>query len=165
MHRNLTYTFLTFLCHLGRTLLQQLQKLQTLVMGKVSRTCKLAGTQTGTCLMVSFPLANPLFLDSSTLKMPRMSEAREAIHPVPRSSLCMSLQGQDRGYGLSLCPRVACPCKFIAPHVLSSPPGCRAVLCRCIWQLLSRLWALSFCHQDGSAQPASPVRAIHSLRG
>uniref|UniRef100_A0A4W2EEZ4 Cyclic AMP-responsive element-binding protein 3-like protein 2 n=1 Tax=Bos indicus x Bos taurus TaxID=30522 RepID=A0A4W2EEZ4_BOBOX len=35
-----------------RTLLQQLQKLQTLVMGKVSRTCKLAGTQTGTCLMV-----------------------------------------------------------------------------------------------------------------
>ncbi|ELW68816.1 Cyclic AMP-responsive element-binding protein 3-like protein 2 [Tupaia chinensis] len=34
------------------TLLQQLQKLQTLVMGKVSRTCKLAGTQTGTCLMV-----------------------------------------------------------------------------------------------------------------
>ena len=38
-----------------RTLLQQLQKLQTLVMGKVSRTCKLAGTQTGTCLMVSFP--------------------------------------------------------------------------------------------------------------
>uniref|UniRef100_A0A4W2DFM0 Cyclic AMP-responsive element-binding protein 3-like protein 2 n=2 Tax=Bos TaxID=9903 RepID=A0A4W2DFM0_BOBOX len=36
----------------NRTLLQQLQKLQTLVMGKVSRTCKLAGTQTGTCLMV-----------------------------------------------------------------------------------------------------------------
>lgn len=40
--------------YLYRTLLQQLQKLQTLVMGKVSRTCKLAGTQTGTCLMVSF---------------------------------------------------------------------------------------------------------------
>ncbi|KAM9216468.1 cyclic AMP-responsive element-binding protein 3-like protein 2 [Dugong dugon] len=36
----------------NRTLLQQLQRLQTLVMGKVSRTCKLAGTQTGTCLMV-----------------------------------------------------------------------------------------------------------------
>ncbi|XP_036103384.1 cyclic AMP-responsive element-binding protein 3-like protein 2 [Molossus molossus] len=36
----------------NRTLLQQLQKLQTLVMGKVSRTCKLASTQTGTCLMV-----------------------------------------------------------------------------------------------------------------
>uniref|UniRef100_A0A2K6F309 cAMP responsive element binding protein 3 like 2 n=1 Tax=Propithecus coquereli TaxID=379532 RepID=A0A2K6F309_PROCO len=39
-------------CELTKTLLQQLQKLQTLVMGKVSRTCKLAGTQTGTCLMV-----------------------------------------------------------------------------------------------------------------
>nr|KAF6469202.1 cAMP responsive element binding protein 3 like 2 [Molossus molossus] len=38
--------------HACRTLLQQLQKLQTLVMGKVSRTCKLASTQTGTCLMV-----------------------------------------------------------------------------------------------------------------
>ncbi|XP_066218895.1 cyclic AMP-responsive element-binding protein 3-like protein 2 [Saccopteryx leptura] len=36
----------------NRTLLQQLQKLQMLVMGKVSRTCKLASTQTGTCLMV-----------------------------------------------------------------------------------------------------------------
>ncbi|KAK2506073.1 hypothetical protein MC885_012897 [Smutsia gigantea] len=36
----------------GGTLLQQLQKLQTVVMGKVSGTCKLAGTQTGTCLMV-----------------------------------------------------------------------------------------------------------------
>ncbi|XP_054975625.1 cyclic AMP-responsive element-binding protein 3-like protein 2 [Sorex araneus] len=36
----------------NRTLLQQLQRLQTLVMGKVSRTCKLAGTQTGSCLMV-----------------------------------------------------------------------------------------------------------------
>lgn len=36
----------------NRTLLQQLQKLQALVMGKVSRSCKLAGTQTGTCLMV-----------------------------------------------------------------------------------------------------------------
>ena len=47
--------FMVFICCVCRTLLQQLQKLQTLVMGKVSRTCKLAGTQTGTCLMVSFP--------------------------------------------------------------------------------------------------------------
>lgn len=47
--------FMVLICCVGRTLLQQLQKLQTLVMGKVSRTCKLAGTQTGTCLMVSFP--------------------------------------------------------------------------------------------------------------
>ncbi|XP_063800367.1 cyclic AMP-responsive element-binding protein 3-like protein 1 isoform X2 [Pseudophryne corroboree] len=35
----------------NRSLLQQLQKLQTLVTGKVPRPCKLAATQTGTCLM------------------------------------------------------------------------------------------------------------------
>ena len=54
--RSLSETpFMVLICCVCRTLLQQLQKLQTLVMGKVSRTCKLAGTQTGTCLMVSFP--------------------------------------------------------------------------------------------------------------
>ncbi|KAG8138296.1 hypothetical protein E2320_004201 [Naja naja] len=36
----------------NRTLLQQLQRLQTMVAGKVSRSCKAASTQTGTCLMV-----------------------------------------------------------------------------------------------------------------
>lgn len=35
-----------------RTLLQQLQKLQTLVTNKISRPYKMAATQTGTCLMV-----------------------------------------------------------------------------------------------------------------
>ncbi|CAH2325910.1 cyclic AMP-responsive element-binding 3 1 isoform X2 [Pelobates cultripes] len=35
----------------NRSLLQQLQKLQALVTGKVTRPCKLAATQTGTCLM------------------------------------------------------------------------------------------------------------------
>lgn len=60
MPLHLTGPFLVSVCHLGRTLLQQLQKLQALVMGKVSRTCKLAGTQTGTCLMVSFPKGLPL---------------------------------------------------------------------------------------------------------
>ncbi|MGH0126031.1 UNVERIFIED_CONTAM: hypothetical protein FKN15_032261 [Acipenser sinensis] len=39
------------------TLLQQLQKLQTLVTGKVPRSCKMASTQTGTCLMDSAPAA------------------------------------------------------------------------------------------------------------
>lgn len=40
-------------CHvLFRTLLQQLQKLQTLVANKISRPYKMAATQTGTCLMV-----------------------------------------------------------------------------------------------------------------
>lgn len=39
-------------CALPRTLLQQLQKLQTLVTNKISRPYKMAATQTGTCLMV-----------------------------------------------------------------------------------------------------------------
>lgn len=37
-----------------RTLLQQLQKLQTLVTSKISRPYKMAATQTGTCLMVGY---------------------------------------------------------------------------------------------------------------
>lgn len=37
---------------LSRTLLQQLQKLQALVTGKVPQSYKMASTQTGTCLMV-----------------------------------------------------------------------------------------------------------------
>lgn len=98
-HCYLTCPFLASVCLLGRTLLQQLQKLQALVMGKVSRTCKLAGTQTSTCLMVSFseglPPASPLCPDSPTLKMPRVNEARGTIHSVPRLPLCVSLQGQD----------------------------------------------------------------------
>uniref|UniRef100_A0A3B3RH28 cAMP responsive element binding protein 3 like 1 n=1 Tax=Paramormyrops kingsleyae TaxID=1676925 RepID=A0A3B3RH28_9TELE len=36
----------------NRSLLQQLQKLQSLVAGKVPQFCKIASTQTGTCLMV-----------------------------------------------------------------------------------------------------------------
>nr|XP_060632807.1 cyclic AMP-responsive element-binding protein 3-like protein 2 [Anolis sagrei ordinatus] len=36
----------------NRTLLQQLQRLQAMVAGKVSRSCKAASTQTGTCIMV-----------------------------------------------------------------------------------------------------------------
>ncbi|MBN3292024.1 CR3L1 protein, partial [Polypterus senegalus] len=37
----------------NRTLLQQLQKLQSLVAGKVPRSCRMASTQTGTCIMGS----------------------------------------------------------------------------------------------------------------
>ncbi|NWY01529.1 CR3L2 protein, partial [Nothoprocta ornata] len=36
----------------NRTLLQQLQRLQAAVAGKVTRSCKAASTQTGTCLMM-----------------------------------------------------------------------------------------------------------------
>lgn len=51
----------SFFCHSRmhfspfRSLLQQLQKLQSLFSGKiVPHSCKMASTQTGTCLMVSF---------------------------------------------------------------------------------------------------------------
>uniref|UniRef100_A0A3P8Z489 BZIP domain-containing protein n=1 Tax=Esox lucius TaxID=8010 RepID=A0A3P8Z489_ESOLU len=49
----------------NRTLLQQLQKLQALVTGKVPQSCKMASTQTGTCLM-SAPVAY-----SSSTRAPR----------------------------------------------------------------------------------------------
>lgn len=51
------YQILICVVSCPRTLLQQLQKLQALVAGKVSRPYKMASTQTGTCLMVwvSFP--------------------------------------------------------------------------------------------------------------
>uniref|UniRef100_A0A4W5P176 cAMP responsive element binding protein 3-like 1 n=1 Tax=Hucho hucho TaxID=62062 RepID=A0A4W5P176_9TELE len=49
----------------NRTLLQQLQKLQALVTGKVPQSYKMASTQTGTCLM-SAPAAY-----SSTTRVPR----------------------------------------------------------------------------------------------
>lgn len=54
-------SFIPFFCHSRmhfspfRSLLQQLQKLQSLFSGKiVPHSCKMASTQTGTCLMVSF---------------------------------------------------------------------------------------------------------------
>ncbi|XP_075694046.1 cyclic AMP-responsive element-binding protein 3-like protein 1 isoform X2 [Rhinoderma darwinii] len=43
----------------NRSLLQQLQKLQALVTGKVPRPCKLAATQTGTCLMSALETSCP----------------------------------------------------------------------------------------------------------
>ncbi|XP_073460382.1 cyclic AMP-responsive element-binding protein 3-like protein 1 isoform X2 [Aquarana catesbeiana] len=43
----------------NRSLLQQLQKLQALVTGKVPRPCKLAATQTGTCLMSAPEISCP----------------------------------------------------------------------------------------------------------
>uniref|UniRef100_A0A8D2L708 cAMP responsive element binding protein 3 like 1 n=1 Tax=Varanus komodoensis TaxID=61221 RepID=A0A8D2L708_VARKO len=57
----------------NRTLLQQLQKLQALVAGKVSRPYKMASTQTGTCLMVRlacFPFLIWLVLSLIALPFP-----------------------------------------------------------------------------------------------
>ncbi|XP_066510626.1 cyclic AMP-responsive element-binding protein 3-like protein 1 [Hoplias malabaricus] len=56
----------------NRSLLQQLQKLQALVSGKVPRSCKMASTQTGTCLMV-VALCFVLVLGSLAPCMPELS--------------------------------------------------------------------------------------------
>lgn len=53
----------------------------------------------------------------------------------------------------------------LTPPCSPSPAGGCAVLCRGVRQLLSGLWALSFCHQDGPAQPAFHAGAVHRLRG
>ncbi|XP_060768076.1 cyclic AMP-responsive element-binding protein 3-like protein 1 isoform X1 [Neoarius graeffei] len=56
----------------NRSLLQQLQKLQALVSGKVPRSCKMASTQTGTCLMV-VALCFVLVLGSLAPCLPELS--------------------------------------------------------------------------------------------
>lgn len=80
----------------NRSLLQQLQKLQSLVSGKVvPRSCKIASTQTGTCLMMvavcfvlvlgSFsPCFSPLSLLSHT---PSLSSSSSSSHPSPSPPL------------------------------------------------------------------------------
>lgn len=73
-------------------------------MGKVSRTCKLAGTQTGTCLMVSFPKGRAL----TALPSPQSPSLPSLLRPgavgseEPRSSLPVCLLaggGASRGCG------------------------------------------------------------------
>ncbi|XP_056317842.1 cyclic AMP-responsive element-binding protein 3-like protein 1 isoform X1 [Danio aesculapii] len=56
----------------NRSLLQQLQRLQALVSGKVPRSCKIASTQTGTCLMV-VALCFVLVLGSLAPCLPELS--------------------------------------------------------------------------------------------
>ena len=49
----LGFACLTCVCvSLSRSLLQQLQSLQAVVAGKVHKSCRVAGTQTSSCLMV-----------------------------------------------------------------------------------------------------------------
>ncbi|XP_023695544.1 cyclic AMP-responsive element-binding protein 3-like protein 1 isoform X1 [Paramormyrops kingsleyae] len=67
----------------NRSLLQQLQKLQSLVAGKVPQFCKIASTQTGTCLMVVL-LCFVLVLGSF---MPGLSEVSSMSHMVKSSPL------------------------------------------------------------------------------
>ncbi|KAM6945707.1 cyclic AMP-responsive element-binding protein 3-like protein 1, partial [Aplochiton taeniatus] len=68
----------------NRSLLQQLQKLQSLVTGKSPRSCKIASTQTGTCLMV-VALCFVLVLGSLTPCLPNLSFLPQAV-PLSSSS-------------------------------------------------------------------------------
>uniref|UniRef100_A0A3B5A4R4 cAMP responsive element binding protein 3 like 1 n=1 Tax=Stegastes partitus TaxID=144197 RepID=A0A3B5A4R4_9TELE len=90
----------------NRSLLQQLQKLQSLISGKVvPRSCKMASTQTGTCLMMvalcfvlvlgSFsPCFSPLSLLSHTSAS--SSHASPSSHPSPSADLYATTQVRSR---------------------------------------------------------------------
>ncbi|XP_044125497.1 cyclic AMP-responsive element-binding protein 3-like protein 1 isoform X1 [Bufo gargarizans] len=66
----------------NRSLLQQLQKLQALVTGKVPRPCKLAATQTGTCLMVVV-LCFILAFGSMIPSFPEFSSGSQTVKSAP----------------------------------------------------------------------------------
>nr|XP_056703038.1 cyclic AMP-responsive element-binding protein 3-like protein 2 [Euleptes europaea] len=72
----------------NRTLLQQLQRLQAMVAGKVSRSCKAAGTQTGTCLMVVVLCFAIIFGSFSQTYGPNSSTTKAVLpnqHSTPES--------------------------------------------------------------------------------
>uniref|UniRef100_T1DD58 Cyclic AMP-responsive element-binding protein 3-like protein 2 n=1 Tax=Crotalus horridus TaxID=35024 RepID=T1DD58_CROHD len=69
----------------NRTLLQQLQRLQTMVAGKVSRSCKAASTQTGTCLMVVV-LCFAIILGSFSQSFGPHSSITKAVLPTQHST-------------------------------------------------------------------------------
>ncbi|KAL4642119.1 cyclic AMP-responsive element-binding protein 3-like protein 1 [Arapaima gigas] len=66
----------------NRSLLQQLQKLQSLVAAKVPRSCKMASTQTGTCLMV-LALCFVLVLGSLIPGLPELSSMSHTVKSSP----------------------------------------------------------------------------------
>ncbi|XP_063785052.1 cyclic AMP-responsive element-binding protein 3-like protein 2 isoform X2 [Pseudophryne corroboree] len=70
----------------NRTLLQQLQRLQAMVAGKVSRSYKVASTQTGTCLMVVV-LCFAVFFGSFTQTFDPYPSATRTVqeHSLPES--------------------------------------------------------------------------------
>ncbi|XP_015280202.1 PREDICTED: cyclic AMP-responsive element-binding protein 3-like protein 2 [Gekko japonicus] len=72
----------------NRTLLQQLQRLQAVVAGKVSRSCKAASTQTGTCLMVVVLCFAIIFGSFSQTYGPNSSTTKAVLptqHSTPES--------------------------------------------------------------------------------
>ncbi|XP_018546229.1 cyclic AMP-responsive element-binding protein 3-like protein 1 [Lates calcarifer] len=94
----------------NRSLLQQLQKLQSLISGKVvPRSCKMASTQTGTCLMMmalcfvlvlgSFsPCLSPLSLLTHTpsLSSSSSSSRSSSSPPLPSADLYTTSQVRSR---------------------------------------------------------------------
>uniref|UniRef100_A0A3B4VR72 cAMP responsive element binding protein 3-like 1 n=1 Tax=Seriola dumerili TaxID=41447 RepID=A0A3B4VR72_SERDU len=91
----------------NRSLLQQLQKLQSLISGKVvPRSCKMASTQTGTCLMMvavcfvlvlgSFsPCLSPLSFLTHTSSLSSTSSS-SSPPPLPSADLYTTSQGRSR---------------------------------------------------------------------
>ncbi|XP_005302305.2 cyclic AMP-responsive element-binding protein 3-like protein 1 isoform X1 [Chrysemys picta bellii] len=79
----------------NRTLLQQLQKLQALVAGKVSRPYKMASTQTGTCLMV-LVLCFVLVLGSMMPCLPEFSSTSQTVKAAPASDIYTTSKIQSR---------------------------------------------------------------------
>ncbi|XP_034533673.1 cyclic AMP-responsive element-binding protein 3-like protein 1 isoform X1 [Notolabrus celidotus] len=92
----------------NRSLLQQLQKLQSLISGKViPRSCKMASTQTGTCLMMmavcfvlvlgSFsPCLSPLSLLADTSSLSSSSSSSSPSAPLPSADLYTTSQVRSR---------------------------------------------------------------------
>ncbi|XP_072447893.1 cyclic AMP-responsive element-binding protein 3-like protein 1 [Chiloscyllium punctatum] len=70
--------------NVNRTLLQQLQKLQALVAGKVPRPCRVVSTQTGTCLMVVV-VCFVLVLGSFLPCLPEFSTGSQTVKTAPLS--------------------------------------------------------------------------------
>ncbi|KAI1889612.1 hypothetical protein AGOR_G00164720 [Albula goreensis] len=83
----------------NRSLLQQLQKLQALVAGKVPRSCKMASTQTGTCLMV-VALCFVLVLGSFMPCLPEFSSPSHTVRSSPLPSADVYTASQIRSRSL-----------------------------------------------------------------
>ncbi|KAL1007034.1 hypothetical protein UPYG_G00081040 [Umbra pygmaea] len=82
----------------NRTLLQQLQKLQALVTGKVPQSCKMASTQTGTGLMV-VALCFFLVLGSLVPCLPELSSLSNTVKsssPLPSADVYTASQVRSR---------------------------------------------------------------------
>ncbi|KAJ8402911.1 hypothetical protein AAFF_G00362250, partial [Aldrovandia affinis] len=83
----------------NRSLLQQLQKLQVLVAGKIPRSCKMTSTQTGTCLMV-VALCFVLVLGSFMPCLPEFSSVSHTVKSSPLPSTDVYTASQIRSRAL-----------------------------------------------------------------